>query len=226
MKIEPKNILAKIINEIAIFIFRKILEKGFEAFKPKSFKVDINRILELEEKYKELLENAGILLSKRRRRHFWAQLTHESGLRPVIENMNYSASGLLRVFPKYFNPVTAYRFARKPEAIANRVYANRMGNGNEASGDGWRYRGRGFIQTTGKENYRELVKYGFDCVSNPDLLLQEKNAMIAAIHFWTKNRLNVIADRDDIEALTRRINGGTNGLLDRKNKYNQLTFLL
>lgn len=226
MKIDKENIIQKAINAIASFLIRKLLERGFEAFKPKAFKIDINRILELEERYKEKLENAGILLSKRRRRHFWAQLTHESGLKPVIENMNYSASGLLKVFSRYFSPVSAYKYARKPEAIANRVYANRMGNGNEDSGDGWRYRGRGFIQTTGKANYRELIKFGFNPVSKPDLLLQENYAMIAAIHFWTKNRLNVLADHDDVEAITRKINGGTNGLLDRKNKLNQLFVLL
>ncbi|WP_296698779.1 glycoside hydrolase family 19 protein [Algoriphagus sp.] len=154
-----------------------------------------------------------------RKAHFLAQLSHESGgLKYIQENLNYSAQGLRSVFGKYFKTMEiAEAYARKPEKIANRVYANRIGNGDEQSGDGWRYRGRGLIQLTGKANYQRFAQdYSIDCVNNPDLLLDPKIALISACWFWKKHNINVYADSDDIHMVTKRINGGLNGLLNRQ----------
>jgi len=176
----------------------------------------MEKALELSKKYKTLLERNG-MTSNIRLKHFFAQLDHESGLKPISENLNYSANGLLKIFGKYFGINSAVLFARMPEDIANKVYANRMGNGNECSGDGWKYRGRGFIQLTGKNNYTQLSKdTGIEFINNPDLLLNEADAMIAALWFWTQNRLNRFSDADNVEGLTRAINGGYNGLAHRK----------
>ncbi len=154
-----------------------------------------------------------------RKAHFMAQMAHESGaLQYSQENLNYSAQGLRSVFGKYFTTIEmANKYARKPEKIANKVYANRMGNGNEASGDGWKYRGRGLIQLTGKDNYQKFSQEnGIDCVKNPDLLLQPEWALTSACWFWKKKNLNEFADKDDIIMVTKRINGGTHGLNDRQ----------
>lgn len=176
----------------------------------------------LQTKYKTLFEKYG-LTTKLRIAHFMAQIEHESGLKPISENLNYSASGLIRVFRKYFSDVEAINFANQPQRIANRVYANRMGNGNEKSGEGWKYRGRGFIQVTGKINYHQLANdTDLDCLKNPDLLLQEANAMISALWFWNLKGLNKLADKNDLKGITKRINGGYNGLAHRTellNKY-------
>lgn len=151
--------------------------------------------------------------------HALAQLLHESGnLRYVEENLNYSADGLLRTFPKYFNQESAKQYARQPERIANRVYANRMGNGNESSGDGWKYRGRGFIQTTGRNAYRDYSDSEFcvgDALGNPDMLLSFPDDLKSALFYWWKNGCNELADEDDARAITKRINGGFNGLSNR-----------
>ena len=169
----------------------------------------------LHKKYKTLLDNYGIN-TPLRLSHFMAQIEHESGLKPISENLNYSEDGLLNTFGKYFNKTTSKMYARKPEKIANRVYANRMGNGNESSGEGWKYRGRGFIQITGKHNYFRLANdTDIDCLKNPDLLLQEPNAMISALWFWDLKKLNKLADKDDLKGITRLINGGYNGLNHR-----------
>jgi len=172
--------------------------------------------MEVSKKYRTLLNNYGIN-TPLRIAHFMAQIEHESNLKPIIENLNYSVQGLLSVFSRYFpNPVIASEYARKPEKIANRVYANRMMNGDEASGDGWKYRGRGFIQITGKENYMLLSKdMRVDYLNNPDLLLNEADSMISAVWYWNKNNLNKYADKDDIRTITRKINGGYNGLEHR-----------
>ena len=152
--------------------------------------------------------------------HYLAQVFHESQLlKRTDENLNYSADGLLRTFPRYFNAEQAKEYARKPERIANRVYASRMGNGPEASGDGWRYRGRGYIMLTGRENYEQFAKSDVctvDAVRQPDALLRFPLNQVVAGWFWEANGLNALADRDDCEAITRRINGGINGLADRK----------
>jgi putative chitinase len=171
--------------------------------------------MRLQLKYKTLFDQYG-LTSKLRIAHFMAQIEHESGLKPISENLNYSASGLIRVFRKYFTDVQAIQYANQPEKIANRVYANRMGNGNEASGEGWKYRGRGFIQITGKINYHQLANdTDLNCLKNPDLLLQEANAMISALWFWNLKGLNKLADKDDLKGITKKINGGYNGLAHR-----------
>jgi putative chitinase len=148
---------------------------------------------------------------------FIAQTAHESmGLTVFVENLNYSAQGLLKVFPKYFTGSQAADYARQPQKIANRVYANRLGNGNEASGDGWKYRGKGAIQLTGKDNYRRCGQaFGLDLVANPELLLLPENVFKSAAWFWRENNLNAYADVQDFTKLTKRINGGTVGLQDR-----------
>ena len=117
---------------------------------------------------------------------FIAQIGHESiNLSAVVENLNYSASGLLKTFSKYFTPETAAKYANKPEMIANRVYANRMGNGDEASGDGWRYRGRGLIQLTGKNNYSIMqLKDGIPCLDAPSILETPEYAVRSACWYW------------------------------------------
>ena len=150
--------------------------------------------------------------------HFLAQAEHESGLKPIQENLNYSAERLLVIFPKYFKTLEqAKLYARQPEKIANKVYANRMGNGDEASGDGWKYRGRGFIQLTGLSNYTQLSKATkIDYINAPDMLLSESDALIGTLWFWSLNKLNSFADKDDILSITKKINGGQNGLAHRQ----------
>jgi putative chitinase len=150
---------------------------------------------------------------------FTAQLAHESGqLQRWTENLSYRWERLRQVFPKYFaTDAEARAFDRKPERIANRVYAGRMGNGPEPSGDGWRYRGRGPIQLTGKDNYRACGSaIGVDLVGDPDLLATPGPGCLAAAWFWARNGLNTLADAGDFVTITRRINGGLNGLADRR----------
>ena len=173
--------------------------------------------MQLNEKYKKLFDKYEIN-TPLRIAHFMAQIEHESGLKPISENLNYSSERLLQIFPKYLiSKADADRYARQPERIANRVYANRMGNGNEASGEGWKYRGRGFIQITGKENYYRLyLDTDLDVIKNPDLLLEEPNALISALWFWDKAGLNKLADKNDLKGITRKINGGCNGLEHRQ----------
>lgn len=153
--------------------------------------------------------------------HFLSQISHEStGFTKLVENTNYtSVSRLLQIFPKYFTSATAQQYINKPIDIANRVYANRLGNGNEASGDGYKYRGRGLIQLTGKANYQSYKNYsGVDIVSNPDLATRIDIALDIAGWYWNTRNINSAADKNDVVAVTKIINGGTNGLADRKNK--------
>ena len=152
---------------------------------------------------------------------FLAQIAHESGqLRALTENLNYSAEALLRVFPRHFDAGRATAYARQPERIGSKVYANRMGNGDEASGDGWRYRGRGLIQVTGKTNYAACgTALDLDLIAQPELLEQPGPAARSAAWFWHRHDLNGLADARDIETITRRINGGLTGLQDRKAHY-------
>lgn len=156
---------------------------------------------------------------------FLAQCGHESGgFTKVSENLNYSRAGLLRVFPKYFNESNVDAYAGKPEKIANRVYANRIGNGNEASGDGFRYKGRGVIQLTGKHNYYMFAQSINDMsiVEKPELLETNKYALLSALWFWSNNSLNNIADTGDFRRLTKRINGGYIGIEHRLELFNKL----
>ena len=172
--------------------------------------------MKLFEKYVTLFIDNGITTNLRLC-HFMAQIEHESGLKPIAENLNYSADGLIKTFKKYFTKESALAYAGQQQRIANKVYANRMGNGNESSGDGWKFRGRGFIQTTGKENYLRLSNdTDIDFINNPDELLEEANAIVAALWFWNDKGLNKLADKDDIIGITKKINGGLNGIDDRK----------
>lgn len=156
---------------------------------------------------------------------FLAQCGHESaGFSTFKENLNYSAKSLNAVFPKYFKNAgrNAEDYARQPEKIANVIYANRMGNGNIASGDGWKYRGRGLIQLTGKGNYAEFSKdFDIDDVmKNPDLVSDDLTVAVkSAVWFWIRNDLNKYADSNDVRGCTRRINGGYNGLDERTKLY-------
>lgn len=157
--------------------------------------------------------------------HFFGQTAHETGnFRTFIENLNYSAAGLRTVFPKYFPTVQkAQEYQRNPEKIANLVYANRMGNGPESSGDGWRYRGRGALQLTGKDNYQVFAGYlkRPEVTTNPDLVANDL-AFESALFFFERNNLWRLCDGgiNDavITAVTKKINGGTHGLEDRKEK--------
>lgn len=169
-----------------------------------------------------------------------AQTAHESGgYTMLVENLNYRAATMAACWPKRFaeagpdgkpkrndkGALIPNKFAlaleRKPEAIANVVYANRMGNGPTESGDGWLYRGRGLKQLTGKNNHRACSKgLGVDLVENPDLLLEPQWAAMSAAWFWASNNCNPLADADDFVGLTKRINGGTIGLPDRQARYN------
>tara|TARA_R110000782_G_scaffold58712_1_gene122456 strand:+ start:310 stop:921 length:612 start_codon:yes stop_codon:yes gene_type:complete len=153
--------------------------------------------------------------------HFFGQVSHETGgFKAFSENLNYSAQGLQKTFGKYFPGNLEESYARNPEKIANRVYASRMGNGNEASGDGWKFRGRGALQTTGKLNYTALSKSlkKPEILSNPDLVAIDF-AFESAIYFFESNNLWKICDQGvedkTITSLTRRVNGGTHGLDDR-----------
>ena len=150
--------------------------------------------------------------------HYLAQVAHESGgLRQTEENLSYSAEGLLKTFPKYFTKAYVNAYARQPQRIAGRVYANRMGNGAEATGDGWKYRGRGLIQLTGRTNYTVYRSYcGYDVVKDPDLLAKPVGAIRSSMWFWRNRGLNELADKNDLVAITKRINGGTNGLAERR----------
>ena len=163
--------------------------------------------------------------------HFLAQCGHESGgFKAVSENVNYSAAGLKNIFGKYFPGNLSESYARNPQKIASRVYGNRMGNGPEESGDGYKFRGRGFIQLTGKNNYTQFTKFiGEDCVSNPDLVAT-KYPLASAAFFFDSNKLWAIcdtgADNATITAVTKRVNGGTIGLADRIKHFNEYYKLL
>ena len=149
---------------------------------------------------------------------FVAQCAHESmGFNRITENLNYSASGLRSTFGKYFPTLAiANQYARKPEKIANRAYANRMGNGNESSGDGWKYRGKGLIQLTGKNNHELFAESIGKTLDDTIVYLGTKaGAVESAAWFWKTNDLNRYADTQNITKLTQKINGGTNGLADR-----------
>jgi putative chitinase len=157
--------------------------------------------------------------------HFLAQCAHESGnFKATVENLNYSATSLRAVFGKYFpDDATAKLYERKPEKIANIVYASRMGNGGKASGEGWKYRGRGYIQLTGKTNYAAFDKsVPEDIIASPELVAT-KYPLLSAAWFWNSRNLNSLADNGKSDAvvtqITKKINGGTHGLADRLAKF-------
>ena len=163
--------------------------------------------------------------------HFLSQCGHESGnFKAVSENLNYSADGLKKIFGKYFPGNLNESYARQPEKIAARVYASRMGNGDEASKEGFKFRGRGYIQLTGKANYTNFTKFiGEDCVSNPDLVAT-KYPLASAAFFFDSNKLWAICDKgaDDatVTSVTKRVNGGTIGLADRIKHFKEYYNLL
>lgn len=169
------------------------------------------------------------ITSPQRMAAFLAQCAHESGgFRALKENLNYRAETLRKVFPKYFpNDAIAQQFAHHQEAIANKVYANRMGNGDEASGDGFRYCGRGLVQLTGKNNYQSFADSIQTAVEDvPDFLATFEGAVQSACWFWETNNLNRWADVGDIEKMTKIINGGVIGLADRIKHYNHALHIL
>jgi len=167
--------------------------------------------------------------TKERLAAFLAQCAHESGnFKFLSENLNYRWESLRKVFPKYFpSDDLAKQYERKPEMIANRVYASRMGNGDEASGDGWRFRGRGLIQLTGRDNYFWFAaSLEIPIEEAADYLSTFEGAVQSACWFWENNKLNQWADQKDILTLTKRINGGTIGLEDRKKHYGHALHIL
>ena len=154
-----------------------------------------------------------------------SQCGHESGdFKLLQENLNYSAKGLRTVFPKYFlTEEMAMEFQRQPEKIANKVYGNRMGNGPEASGEGFKFRGRGIIQITGKDNYKRcsMALYGDErLLDTPELLCEIDGAVRSACWYWNSRNINPDADRQDVVTVTKKINGGTIGIEDRRERYN------
>jgi putative chitinase len=161
--------------------------------------------------------------------HFLAQCGHESaGFKVTSENLNYSAQGLKNIFPKYFKTVVAENYARNPQKIANLVYGNRMGNGPESSGEGFKFRGRGFIQLTGKDNYTAFGKsINEDITSNPDLV-STKYPLLSAAWFFSKNCLKKCVDASDatVTSVTKCVNGGTIGLPDRIKHFKEYYHLL
>jgi len=163
--------------------------------------------------------------------HFLSQCGHESGgFKAISENLNYSVDGLKRTFGKYFPGDLATSYARQPEKIASRVYGARMGNGDESTGEGYKFRGRGYIQLTGKANYAKFAQFiGEDTVANPDLIAT-KYPLASAAFFFDSNKLWSIcdkgADEATVTAVTKRVNGGTNGLPDRIKHFNEYYNLL
>ena len=164
--------------------------------------------------------------------HFLAQCGHESGgFKLVNENLNYGAKGLRGIFAKYFpTDALAAQYERHPEKIANKVYASRMGNKDEASGDGWKFHGRGYIQLTGHDNFKAFSdSIGEDCVANPDLVAT-KYPLASAAWFFNKNGLHKMADGGandaTVTAITKRVNGGTIGIVDRIAHFNEYYSLL
>lgn len=168
------------------------------------------------------------LTTANRQAAFIAQCGHESaGFTRFAENLNYSADGLVRTWPNRFPKGVAVQYAHKPQAIANRAYALRYGNGNEASGDGWHYRGRGAIQMTFKANYEGLArKLGMSLEQTVAYLETTEGAIMSAGQFWSDHHLNVYADAGNLLAMTKAINGGTNGLQERVNYYGKVRVVL
>ncbi len=159
------------------------------------------------------------IVGAKRMAAFIAQVGHESGqLTRLVENLNYSADALRMTWPNRFDADMASAIARKPEQIANIAYGNRMGN--IASGDGWKYRGRGLIQITGKNNYHACGEaLGLDLIAQPELLEKPQYACMSAAWFWATNGLNTLADAGKFDAITQRINGGQSGAADRQALY-------
>lgn len=194
-----------------------ITESIFKLIMPKN--KDVKIWLPLINKYLPEMD----ITSPLRLSSFFSQVGHESLDMTVLkENLRYKKDGLLKVFPKYFVEATARKYENNPVEIANIVYANRMGNGDYNSGDGYKYRGRGCIMLTGKANYEALsIDMGLNkkYVYNPDQISEPEGALLAALWFWRKNKLNELADKSDMVKITKIINGGLIGLEDRMKRY-------
>lgn len=154
--------------------------------------------------------------------HLLSQVMHESlEFKFRVENLNYTREGLLKNFPKYFNEDNVMNYVKNPKAIASRVYANRMGNGNETSGDGWKFKGRGFIQLTGKNNYKKISKdLNEDFINNPELLITDKYACLSAC--WYFYPITKKLGKMSVNDVTKYVNGGLIGLEDRLNRFNKI----
>jgi putative chitinase len=192
-------------------------------------KTKVNVLQLYAEPLHEVAEYYDMYVNMHRAAAFVAQTAHESGgFNFVKENLNYSAKGLMGTFKKYFpTEDLAKQYERKPEKIANRVYANRMANGDEASGDGYRFCGRGLIQLTGRANYTKFAEdLGISIEETVAYLETPAGAVSSAGWFWDNNNLNQYCDKDDFVTLTKRINGGTIGLEDRKHHYHLALDLL
>ena len=163
----------------------------------------------------------------RRMAHFLSQCSHESqGFTRVEENLNYSAERLVEIFPRHFRDRDPKAYERNPQRIANLVYANRLDNGGEDSGDGYRFRGRGYIQLTGRFNYKLFDDYvSEDILQDPDLVATQY-PLLSAGFFWNYRKMNNLADKECVECITKAVNGGTNGLEDRKRLYDRFTVAL
>lgn len=200
--------------------------------------MDISKLQSIipDEVYQHLLDsiiqNTYEINTRLRMSHFVAQTMEESeNYTRLSENLNYSADGLLKIFPSHFTQSDAQLYQHHPDKIANRAYGNRMGNGDEASGDGWKYRGSGYIMTTGKNNFTlESNKLKVDFVNNPDLLRTHQYALMSAGDFWYSNGINKIADlgtsTDTITLITKKINNGINGLQQRISNFQKVYALI
>jgi putative chitinase len=169
-------------------------------------------------KSKALFKEFGISDKRIRLEYFFAQIAHETaGLTQSVENLNYSTERLTKIWPSRFPTLeSAKPFANNPEKLANKVYSNRMGNGPPESGDGYRYRGRGYIQITGKDGYRQTgLRAGIDLVANPERAVATQDALRVACAFWKWKELNPLCDQREFKEVTRRINGGLIGYDDR-----------
>jgi putative chitinase len=178
-------------------------------------------LLETFEKYE--------INTPKRQAAFIGQCGHESASFKILrENLNYSAKGLMATWPSRFSTLEeAQKIERNPEKIANRVYGGRADLGNTEDGDGWRFSGKGLIQLTGRNNFKNCGDaLGIDLVGNPDLLLDPRYAALSAGWFWNKRGLNALADNEDWNTITRRINGGTHGLQDRIDRTNKAMDIL
>ena len=201
-------------------ITKKMLLEMFPAAAKSPFNLDV--LTEQLDAVCESLVDEVNFASVNRQAGFLAQCAHESAcFTRVNENLNYSAEGLTKIFKKYFPTIESTQgYARQPQKIANKVYANRMGNGPEASGDGWKFRGRGLIQLTGKSNYLKCgPSMNTDLTSNPDFLQTVEGAVKSAKWFWITNGLNTYADKNDVKGMTKVINGGYIGLEERQHYY-------
>ena len=212
---DRKNILARAKQQLVSNTGNLITKEQLKAILPQAKDDDIKKYLApLNAELPKWDINTPTRIA-----HFIAQIGHESArLKYCSENLNYGYDGLINTFSVFRkNKAKAKAYTRKPEKIANFAYANRIGNGSEASGDGWKYRGRGLIQITGRSNYERCGRgLGLDLIAKPELLIEPQYAVASACWFWKENELNKYADEDKVETITKKINGGTNGLSDRE----------